>query len=194
MRPRRLAAVLAVLALLLPLGGQARAAAAPVTGVASLDVQRYLGRWYQVADLPQAYEAFCLKDTAAHYALNPDGTVAVTNTCSGPFGLPITARGAAKILDPVSRSTLEVSFLRLFGTQVFSGTPNYVVVGIAPDYSWAAVGSPDRSTAYLLSRTRTLTGTRLAAAKAALARVGYDPCTLTVTTQTGGRTGGGPLC
>lgn len=173
----------------------ASAAATPIKPVASLDLQRYLGTWKQLADIPQPYEAFCVRDTTAQYSLNADGTVKVRNTCTGPLGVPIAITGAARVLDPVRRSSLQVTFLKLAGKPIFVGdSPNYVVIGIATDYSWAVVGSPDRSSAYLLSRTVTLPAGKLAAAKTALSRSGYDPCSLTVTRQTGGASTKGPLC
>jgi apolipoprotein D and lipocalin family protein len=171
------------------------AAAAPVQPVASLDLTRYTGTWRQIADIPQFYEALCVKDVTARYSLNTDGTVKVDNRCSGPLGVPIRTVGTARVLDPATRAVLQVSFVSLFGSPVFfDRTPNYVVIGIAPDYSWAVVGSPDRSTAYILSRTAAMPAASLTKAKAVLAANGYDPCSLTVTRQTGGATRTGPLC
>lgn len=196
-RSALLAAAWAALALGVTVAVPAPASAGttPIRPVASLDLQRYLGTWKQLADIPQPYEALCLRDTTAQYSLNPDGTVKVRNTCTGPLGVPIAITGAARVLDPVRRSSLQVSFLSVAGKPIFIGsTPNYVVVGIAPDYSWAVVGSPDRSSAFLLSRTVTLPAAKLAAAKDALTRSGYDPCSLTITRQTGGATKKGPLC
>lgn len=173
----------------------ATATPASVRPVASLDLNRYLGTWYQVADIPQFYEAFCVKDVTARYSLNADGTVKVDNRCAGPLGLPIRTVGAARVLDRVTNAALQVTFLTVFGHPVWPDRkPNYVVIGIASDYSWAVVGSPDRSTAYILSRTPSLGATKLGKAKAALTRNGYDPCSLTVTRQTGGAKASGPLC
>lgn len=192
-----LTAVLATLtgaALLLP-AAPAPAATAPVTPIPKLDVNRYLGTWKQLADIPQPYEALCVKNTTATYSLNKDGTVKVRNTCTGPLGVPIAITGAARILDPVRKSSLQVSFLTLGGKTAFVGSkPNYLVIGIAPDYSWAVVGDPGRNTAYLLSRTVTLSSAKLAAAKQVLVRNGYDLCALKITPQTGGATKKAPLC
>ena len=204
LRPRRVLSVLAVTAALAAAAVQpAGAAVAPgraatvggVTSVPSLDLARYTGTWRQIADIPQFYEAFCVKDVTARYSVNADGTVKVDNRCTGPLGLPIRTVGTARVLDPASKAVLQVTFLSFLGSPVWPDrTPNYVVIGVASDYSWAVVGSPDRSTAYILSRTATLSAGALTAAKNTLSRNGYDPCALTVTRQTGGATRSGPLC
>jgi apolipoprotein D and lipocalin family protein len=205
-RARRAVVVLTVTAALAagaagPLAGPASAAVPAaatvggVTSVPSLDLARYTGTWRQIADIPQFYEAFCVKDVTARYSVNADGTVKVDNRCTGPLGLPIRTVGTARVLDPASKAVLQVTFLSFLGSPVWPDrTPNYVVIGVAADYSWAVVGSPDRSTAYILSRTASLSGGALTAAKNTLSRNGYDPCTLTVTRQTGGATRSGPLC
>ena len=204
LRPRRVLSVLAVTAALAAAAVQpAGAAVAPgraatvggVTSVPSLDLARYTGTWRQIADIPQFYEAFCVKDVTARYSVNANGTVKVDNRCTGPLGVPIRTVGTARVLDQASKAVLQVTFLSFLGTPVWPDrTPNYVVIGIAPDYSWAVVGSPDRSTAYILSRTASMPGTALTAAKNVLSRNGYDPCSLTVSPQTGGAARSGPLC
>jgi apolipoprotein D and lipocalin family protein len=190
------AATLALAALLVPATqASAAAPAAPIQPVPRVDLQKYLGTGKQSADLPQFYESFCERDTTATYGRNSDGTVKVTNTCTGPFNTKIVANGAAKVLDAPAGAQLQVSFLNLFGRPIFTGDgPNYVIVGLPADYSWVPIGSPDRTSAYILSRTAALTGARLHAAEQALTRSGYDPCTLTTTKQTGGLTTKGPLC
>lgn len=171
------------------------AAAGPIVPVASVDIARYLGTWKQIADIPQAYEVFCVGDVTANYSLNADGTVRVANTCAGPFGLTIPTTGAARVLNPGANSQLQVSFLNLFGRQIFNGsTPNYVIIGLAADYSWAVVGDPGRASGYVLSRTPTLSSAATTAARAALVRSGYDPCALTLTKQTGGQQTTGKFC
>ena len=189
------AALAASLAVTAPAQAATTAGDGAIRPVAAVDVQRYLGDWYQLADLPQWYEAFCLSGTRARYGLNADGTVSVANRCTGPFGTTIPTNGTARVLDPGTNARLQVSFLSFAGRPIFTGsTPNYVIIGLADDYSWAVVGDPSRSSAYLLSRTVTLDAARLAAAKGALSASGYDPCSLTVTPQPGGATAKTTLC
>lgn len=165
----------------------AAASAGPVTPIAKLDVQQYLGQWRQVASIPQWFEALCYSDTVANYSLNDDGTVRVVNRCFAFGGLEIVSRGRARILDPVTSAQLQVTFLNVGGSWIYPGSePNYIVMGISPEYRWAVVGDPDRSSAFVLSRTSTLSADEKAQVLGVLTQNGYNPCALNTTRQRGG--------
>ena len=173
----------------------ASTAAAGITPVGHVDIGRYLGTWKQIADIPQWYETFCVRDVTANYALNADGTVKVVNTCANPLNGTTTTTGVARVLDRTTDAQLQVSFLNLFGQQIYlGGDPNYVIIGLAPDYSWAVVGDPSRASGYVLSRSVTLSAADTATARDVLRRNGYDPCNLTYTKQTGGASSTGKFC
>lgn len=186
--PRRLLAPLAVLVSMLA----APAAASAVQPVEQVEVSRYLGTWKQLAAIPQWFDVGCLRDTTATYSLNPDGTVRVANKCGGPFGTTISITGRARIADTTTNAQLQVTFLNL-GGPVYTGT-NYVIVGLASDYSWAVVTDPDRTSAFVLSRTATQPDAVIAEIKAILTRNGINTCRLKVTKQAGGATTSPPFC
>ncbi|MFD6415321.1 lipocalin family protein [Streptomyces sp. NPDC060194] len=202
-RRRTTAAALAALAVaggtLVATTGPAAAApaSAPVAAepapVASVDVPRYLGRWYQIASVPAFFEVQCLKDVTADYGLNSAGMVSVRNACTSLFGLKSSIKGAAKPLD-ASNARLNVSFLGLNGTYRHTSDANYIVVGLAPDYSWAVVTDSDRRSGFVLSRTPALPAAATTEAQAALTAAGIDPCTLKKTVQTGANTSRGAFC
>jgi len=173
----------------LVLGGAARSAeaAAPPTPVASVDVQKYLGRWYQIASVPALYELQCLKNVTADYGVSGAGTVTVNNTCLSVFDLKSTVTGDAKPLVP-SNAQLNVSFLGFGDTWWHTADANYIVVGLGAGYEWAVVTDANRRSGFVLSRTPGLSPELTAAAQAALRQAGIDPCTLKVTRQDGGRT------
>ena len=113
-----------------------------------VDVARYLGKWYEIARLPQSTQAGCTAVTA-EYSLNEDGSVKVLNSCrlfNPSEGRLITISGKATPVD-ASNSKLEVSF--------FDGLQkgNYWVLELAEDYSYALVGEPSRSSLFVLSRS-----------------------------------------
>ncbi len=169
-------------------GGAASASAAPVTPVPSLDVQRYVGEWRQVASLPQWFEALCVSDTVASYSRNDDGTVRVSNRCVGPAGANIVTRGRARVLDPVTNAQLQVTFVPgVGGGWSYPGDrPNYIVIGLGDAYDWAVVGDPDRTSAFVLSRGSTLSAAQYGTVRAVLQANGFDPCKLRTTRQRGG--------
>lgn len=196
-RSGRLAAVAATAALLATaVPSPAGAAPAEVdTGavrpVAEVDVQRYAGDWYQVAAIPAIFEIQCFKNVRARYDVQPDGTIGVRNSCRTIIGTTSAVTGRARSENPPANSVLTVSFLKLGGEWRYFGGPNYVVIGLDPEYRWAVVGDPDRSSGFVLSREPALTADQTAAAKAVLTANGYDLCDFRTTRQDGGAPAGG---
>lgn len=119
----------------------------PVRTVPRVDLSRYLGTWYEIARFPQAFERDCFA-TTAHYALKPNGDLEVVNRCrKGSLdGQESAVKGRAWVVDKASNSKLKVSFV-----WPFSG--DYWILELDPDYRWALVGSPDRRSLWILSRT-----------------------------------------
>ena len=66
----------------------------PAAGGPQLDLDRYAGRWYEIAWLPMPYEDDCTGDVRAEYARRPDGGIEVINRCRTAAGESI-ARGSA---------------------------------------------------------------------------------------------------
>jgi len=52
-----------------------------VKAVPKVDLQRYVGTWYEIASYPMVFQRQCVGDTTANYTLRDDGDVAVTNRC-----------------------------------------------------------------------------------------------------------------
>lgn len=169
----------------------AAASAAPAP-VPSFDVERYQGQWFQIAAIPQWYQAFCARNTTANYTLQTNGTVGVVNRCTTPWGSGTTAYGNARVK---SEAQLQVSFNRLpWGGWAYPSDPNYIVVGLGEDYDWAVTTDSARASGFVLSRTATITDEQRAAALGALREAGINPCRLRVEPQRGGATTGGRFC
>lgn len=165
----------------------ATAMAGPVTPVPSLDVQKYLGRWQQIAAIPQWYEALCERNVNANYTLNADGTVGVLNRCSGPFNAPITIQGRARVLDQTTKAQLQVSFAGFGNSFYYPNTdPNYIVMGLGSGYRWAVVGDPQRTSGFVLARTGSITASEKTSILSVLTANGFDPSKLQTTRQVGG--------
>jgi apolipoprotein D and lipocalin family protein len=172
----------------------AAAVAGPVTPVAKLDIQQYLGRWQQIAAIPQWYEAFCYSDTNANYSLNANGTVKVQNRCLSLGGFPVNALGQARIIDKTTNAQLQVSFLNVGGYYYPDNQPNYVVMGLGAGYSWAVVGDPQRTSGFVLARASKITAAEKAQITNVLTANGFNPCSLRTTRQRGGITVDQPFC
>jgi len=122
--------------------------------VESLDVERYMGKWYAIASIPTSFERKCIQGTTAEYTLLENGQVQVVNTCYNANGNLDVARGRAWIPDPKDPAKLQVSFVNILWFWLFSAP--YWVIDLAPDYSYAVVGHPTRQYGWILSRTPTL--------------------------------------
>ena len=69
---------------------------APLEAIASLDVPRYMGTWYEVAKYPNWFQKRCIANTSATYAVQPNGMLQVLNRCQKEDGSMSEALGAAK--------------------------------------------------------------------------------------------------
>jgi len=115
--------------------------------VASVDLGRYLGTWYDIASFPQRFQEGCTGSTAM-YELRPDGEIDVLNRCrKGSLdGEEDSARGRARVVDRTTNAKLEVSFFRPFWGE-------YWIIDLGADYEFAVVGHPSRDYLWILSRT-----------------------------------------
>jgi apolipoprotein D and lipocalin family protein len=144
-----------------------------VTAVEFVDLDRYVGLWYEVARIPNRFQDHCARGTTAHYTLLEDGRIEVVNRCQKTDGKTDEAKGIARIEDTVSNAKLKVSFVSFLGWRPFWG--DYWVIGLDPDYRWAVVGTPDRKYGWILARTPDLEGSVLAEVHTVLERNGYRP-------------------
>ena len=87
----------------------------PLQTVTHVDLSRYLGTWYEIANFPHSFQRGCTATTAT-YTLRADGDVDVLNRCRKDAldGEEKAARGRARVVDRVSNARLEVSFFRPF--------------------------------------------------------------------------------
>ncbi|MDP1946167.1 MAG: lipocalin family protein [Nitrospirota bacterium] len=121
--------------------------------VASVDLSRYAGTWYELARLPMWFQRHCV-DSKAVYSIRPDGAVGVHNECVTDAGGFEQAEGVATVVDPKTNARLTVVFdnwfARLFGS---SRDGNYWILDLDAEYRIAIVGTPDRQFLWILSRT-----------------------------------------
>jgi apolipoprotein D and lipocalin family protein len=113
----------------------------PLPTVPRVDLDRYAGDWYEVARLPNRFQN--------------DGRIDVVNRCRTEDGA-IDARGVARVVDENTFAQLEVRFAPALLSFLPMVWGDYWIIGLADDYSWAVVGSPDRKYLWILSRTADL--------------------------------------
>ncbi|NDK39953.1 hypothetical protein DT603_14000 [Pseudoxanthomonas gei] len=119
--------------------------------VASIDLPRYLGTWYEIARLPMRYEPEDFRDITAEYSLQDNGKVRVVNRATNGKGEHEESVGEASALDG-SNSRLEVTFLPEGLRWIPFTKGDYWIIKIDDAYTTALVGSPDRKYLWLLAR------------------------------------------
>lgn len=119
--------------------------------VDSVDLKKYVGVWYEIAKIPNRFQKNCACNTTATYLLRDDGKIDVINRCTRADGTINEAKGIARIVDTITNSKLEVSFVRVLGIQLFWG--DYWIIGLETNYRYAVVGTPSRKYGWILSRS-----------------------------------------
>lgn len=137
-----------------------------------VDLNKYIGTWYEIAKIPNSFQNKCTRNTTATYILRNDGNIDVINKCIEADGSLDEAKGIAKITDKKSNSKLEVSFVRIFGISLFWG--DYWIIGLDKDYRYAVVGTPSRKYGWILSRTPQLAKNDLEEIYNILKQQGYN--------------------
>ena len=151
----------------------------PVTAIASLDVPKYMGPWYQVAWFPNRFQKQCVSDTTATYRQLPDGNVEVLNRCKTADGKFDSVLGVARPKgsrlegQSLKPAQLEVSFLpAALRWLPFWG--NYWVLSLADDGRYAVVSESTRQYLWVLSRTPSLSAADETAIRSLLTPLGYE--------------------
>jgi apolipoprotein D and lipocalin family protein len=115
----------------------------PLQTVQNVELDKYLGKWYEIAAFPQSFQRGC-SHTFAEYSKNDDGSIAVKNTCIKDGKLK-TVNGKAKVTDTKTNAKLTVQFFWPFKGK-------YWIIGLGHDYSYALVGHPNRKYLWILGR------------------------------------------
>lgn len=115
--------------------------------VKELDLERYMGRWYEIARYDHSFERGLVGVTAS-YSLRPDGRITVVNQgYKNSFeGSLNVAKGKGKQPDPEEPGKLKVSFFLFFYA-------DYYVLELDREYQWALIGSSSDKYLWILSRT-----------------------------------------
>jgi apolipoprotein D and lipocalin family protein len=139
-----------------------------VEPVQGFDLNRYLGKWYEIARLDHSFEEG-LDNVTAVYSLRDDGGVNVVNRgFLSKDNVYQEAQGRAYFVNDSDEGYLKVSFFRPFYA-------SYVIFELDQDgYQYAFVSGPDTSFLWLLSRTPTVEQALLDHFIATSASLGFD--------------------
>jgi apolipoprotein D and lipocalin family protein len=178
---RFLVSTFTILSLLAAREGWPAEAQAPQT-VPFVDLQKYAGKWYEIARYPNRFQKKCISDVRATYSLMSDGKVSVLNQCTQANGKTKTANGTGKVVDRTGNAKLKVTFFWPF-------YGDYWILDLDSNYTFAVVGEQDRKYLWILSRTPEIDSNLYNKILERIRNQGYDTSKL-IRTQHGARTDG----
>lgn len=137
-----------------------------------VDLDKFLGRWHEIAHTPNPRQKSCLGGLM-EWSRTRDA-LAVRQVCKLPGGKAKVVSGSAQVIDPETNAKVRLS---LMGGLL---KPEYWVLDRADDYSWAVVGTPGGNYVWLLSRTPDLSDAERTQAFARMRALGYDTAELKI--------------
>ncbi len=146
--------------------------AAELQPMASVEIDRYAGRWYEIARYPNSFERNC-QGVTADYTPLPNGRIQVVNTCraGAPDGQARQAQATARVIAGSNNARIAVNFAPI---PLPAGDGNYWILYLDEGYQHALIGEPSGRFLWLLARTPRITPQARAALEAAAAAQGYD--------------------
>ncbi len=133
----------------------------------SLEIDRFLGRWHEIARTPNFNQKGC-KSGTAEWGRGEEGRLTVVQKCVKSSGDTKTWSGSATIVDTDTNAKLRMSLLKGLIKQ------EYWVLDRADDYSWAIAGTPGGNFVWVLSRKASLAPAERTAVLNRVKALGYD--------------------
>jgi len=143
-----------------------------------LSLERFEGRWFEIARIPRDYDRTC-NDTTAEYRLTAPGHLEMTYRChlDGANGPLKEFHAKAEAEDPAVAAKLTLDLGYYHG--------DYWVLAVGNDYEDALIGHPSLTMLWVLSRSPTLASTRLSELEGIAERQGFGLKMLERTPQSG---------
>ncbi len=145
--------------------------------VSTVDIQKYSGKWFEIASFPQRFQKGCTC-TTAEYTLTTKNYLIVENRCNKDSlnGNQQYIKGKVFVVKNTGNSKLKVQFFWLFKGK-------YWIIDLANDYSYAVVGHPNRKYLWILSRTASMDDVIYQEIISRIALKGYDVSKILKTKQ-----------
>jgi apolipoprotein D and lipocalin family protein len=122
----------------------------------SVDLSRYVGRWYEIARFPNGFQKQCINSVTADYRILPDSSIEVANRCKTTSGEIDLAIGEARVVDKATNAKLQVRFAPSWLSWLPWVWGDYWILELDDAYSVVTVGTPNRDYLWILARTPTI--------------------------------------
>ncbi len=162
-----------------PAMAQTVGAEATTPSTPGFDIERYMGRWYEIARLDHPFERGLTRVTSTR-TRQPDGTFEEVNRgIDRSSGQPRESRATARLRESAGRPALEIDY------GPGGGRHTYDVLDMAADGSYSLVGSTDRSSLWIMARQPKLDPSIVERLKARAISAGFQVEGLIMTPQDG---------
>jgi apolipoprotein D and lipocalin family protein len=144
----------------------------PLRTVDKVDLEAFMGDWNVLANIPASTEKGC-HNALEQYALQPDGNVAITFSCSkDSFEAEREVHHFRGIIQNPGINTewkVAMKFLGFIPIKV-----PYLVIDLAQDGSYTVIGYPSRDYVWIMARGKSLSDEVWAGITSRLQEQGYD--------------------
>lgn len=137
-----------------------------------VDIGRYIGTWYAIESLPQFFTRNCVAQSA-EYAIRSENSISVHNICYKKDGSTKDITGQAVVKDERTNARLEVTF-NSFWTRLFNVKGEYVIIKLTEGYDTVMIGSTDRKSLWIMSRTPSIDPETLKEFKDLATKLGFE--------------------
>src|SRR5512147_1207850 len=153
---------------LLSLLGACRSSHPPITTAAAVELERFMGDWYVIANIPTSLERGA-HNAVESYRLDSDGSIPTTFTFrDGAFDAKLKRycpRGFVR--DASSNAVWDMQF-------IWPIKADYRIVYVSPDYQHTIIGREKRDNVWVMARTPQIGDAELAHLRERVAKEGYD--------------------
>lgn len=140
----------------------------PLTTSADVDLQRFMGRWWVIANIPYFAEKGKVA-TADIYSLREDGRIATVYAYRKAFDQPEKeTKSVGSVVPGTNNAQWKIAFL---GGLVKA---DLLILEMAPDYSWALIGHPKRKLGWIFAREQAMDAAQYETLRAKFAGYGYE--------------------
>jgi len=138
------------------------------TTVERVELDKFMGSWYVIAILPNFMEKNAANGIET-YTLLEDGTIGVTYKFrkGGINGKEKLLTPHGKVYNKVSNAEWRMQLLKPFWSP-------FLIVDLAEDYRYTAIGVPNRKFVWIMSRTPQMSESDYAGVIAKLQQEGYN--------------------
>lgn len=126
-----------------------------LASAAHVDLDRFVGSWFEIARMPDRQDKECFSDARSTYARTDDG-LRLLSLCRRENGSIRRSTGRAKLADDATQARFKISYSHSALDVLPFVWSDYTIIDVADDYSTAIVGAADRKHLWFLSRQPTV--------------------------------------